>query len=184
VSAAPDYIEPVVGWRTWLVVCEGEGFQLRSVVYDATWFPHNELIARCLHRGFSFPWRRRAGHVPPARGCGCGIYAAREPREAVSYLEGRSWADTDTLSVHRVIGTVSLWGRVVECTRGWRGSHAYPKRIYVPVTRAPHWLRAERAYEVALGLTDYDVPVELLDADSCGPDEFVAALDNTKAGRG
>jgi hypothetical protein len=39
VSAAPDYVEPIVGWRTWLVVCEGEGFRLRSVVYDALWLP-------------------------------------------------------------------------------------------------------------------------------------------------
>jgi hypothetical protein len=176
VSAAPDYVEPIVGWRTWLVVCEGEGLRLRSVVYDTPWSPHNELIARCLswHRAFSLPWRRRSEHVPPARGCGCGIYAAREPGEAASYLEGRSWADA--LGVHRVIGTVSLWGRVVECTHGWRGSHAYPKKIYVPATRAPYWLRAERADEVALALTDYDVPVELLDADSRGPEELVSAL--------
>lgn len=83
--------------------------------------------------------------------------------------------------MHRVIGTVSLWGRVVECTRGWRGSYAYPKRIYVPATRAPDWLRAERAEEVALALTDYDVPVELLEADACGPDELVAALDAVAA---
>jgi hypothetical protein len=179
VNAAPDYIEPIVGWRTWLVVSEGEGFRLRSVVYDTAWFPHNELIARCLHRAFSFPWRRRAGHVAPARGCGCGIYAAREPEEAASYLEGHSWADA--LSVHRVIGTVSLWGRVAECPRGWRGSHAYPKRIYVPTTRAPYWLRAERAEEVALALTEYDVPVELLEADPCGADELVAALDAVAA---
>jgi hypothetical protein len=175
VSAAPDFIEPIVGWRTWLVVSEGEGFRLRSVVYDTVWFPHKELIARCLHRAFSFPWRRRSEHVPPARGCPCGIYAAREAEEAASYLEGFGWGDT--LSVHRVIGTVSLWGRVVECRRGWRGSHAYPKRIYVPATRAPYWLRAERAEEIALALTDYDVPVELLDADSSGPEELVATLD-------
>jgi hypothetical protein len=176
VSAAPDYVEPIVGWRTWLVVCEGEGLRLRSVVYDTPWSPHNELVARCLswQRAFSLPWRRRSGHVPPARGCGCGIYAAKEPEEAASYLEGRSWADA--LGVHRVIGTVSLWGRVVQCRRGWRGSHAYPKKIYVPSTRAPYWLRAERAEEVALALTDYDVPVELLDADPCGLEELVAAL--------
>ena len=80
------------------------------------------------------------------------------------------------MSVHRVIGTVSLWGRVVECTRGWRGSRAYPKKIYVPPTRAPFWLRAERVEEIALALTDYDVPVELLDAESGDPKEFVAAL--------
>ena len=174
-SGAPDYIEPIVGWRTWLAVPENEIFRLRSIVYDTLWSPHNELVASCLHHAVRLPWRKHPKHVPPARNCACGIYAAREPEEAAAYLDGRSWADG--LSVHRVIGTVSLWGRVVECTRGWRGSRAYPKRIYVPPTRAPFWLKAERVEEIALDLTDYDVPVELLDADSCDPKEFVAALD-------
>ena len=173
-SGAPDYIEPIVGWRTWLVVPEHEIFRLRSIVYDTLWSPHNELVASCLHHAVRLPWRKHPKHVPPARNCACGIYAAREPEEAAAYLDGRSWADG--LSVHHVIGTVSLWGRVVDCTRGWRGSRAYPKRIYVPPTRAPFWLKAERVEEIALDL-DYDVPVELLDADSCDPKEFVAALD-------
>jgi hypothetical protein len=176
VIAAPDYIEPTVGWRTWLVVPdEDKVFRLRSIVYDTLWSPRNELVAHCLHRAVSLPWRRRSEHVPPASDCGCGIYAAREPEEAASYLDGRSWADG--LSIHRVIGTVSLWGQVVECTRGWRGSFAYPKKIFVPPTRAPFWLRAERVEEIALALADYDVPVELLDANSGDPKEFVAALD-------
>ena len=174
-SGAPDYIEPIVGWRTWLVVPEDEIFRLRSIVYDTLWSPHSELVASCLHHAVRLPWRKHPKHVPPARNCACGIYAAREPEEAAAYLDGRSWADG--LSVHRVIGTVSLWGRVVECTRGWRGSRAYPKKSYVPPTRAPFWLKAERVEEIALDLTDYDVPVELLDADSCDPKEFVAALD-------
>lgn len=180
-SAAPDYFEPIVGWRTWVVVQEGDGFRLRSVVYDALWSPHRELVARCLHRAISLPWRRRSVHTPPARGCRCGIYAAREPEEAASYLEELSWADT--FSIHRVIGTVSLWGRVVECARGWRASRAYPKTIYVPTTSAPYRLRARRAEEVALALTDYDVPVELLDTSSGGPAELAAAL-GTGATRG
>ncbi len=180
-SAAPDYIEPIVGWRAWLVVREDEGFRLRSIVYDAPWFPRHELVARCFQWRFSLPWSKRSEHVPPAGGCRCGIYAARDPKEAACYLDGRSWADSP--SVHRVIGTVSLWGLVVECTRGWRGSLAYPRMIYVPATRAPLWLKAERAEEVALGLTDYDVPVELLDAGSARPEELVAAL-GTEATRG
>jgi hypothetical protein len=64
----------------------------------------------------------------------------------------------------------------VECKRGWRASHAYPKMIYVPATRAPFWLKAAPAQEVALALTDYDVAVALLDTDCRGPEEIVAAL--------
>jgi hypothetical protein len=65
---------------------------------------------------------------------------------------------------------------VVECTRGWRGSVAYPKTIYVPAMRAPFRFTAEPADDVALGLTDYDVPIELLDAGSSDPEDLVAAL--------
>jgi hypothetical protein len=172
VSAAPDYIEPIVGWRSWLVVREGEGFRLRSVLYEALWPARGELIACCLRR--SSLWRRSCEHVAPAYRCRCGVYAAKQPGDAASYLAGRSWGDA--LAVHRVIGTVSLWGRVVECTRGWRASHAYPKVIYVPATRGPFWLRAERRDEVALALTDYGIPVELLDTDARNPGEVAAAL--------
>jgi hypothetical protein len=177
VSTAPDYIEPIVGWRSWLVVREGEGFRLRSVLYDALWPPRSELVACCLRR--SSPWRKRPEHVAPADRCRCGIYAAKQPEDAASYLEGRGWGEA--LGVHRVIGTVSLWGRVVECTRGWRASHAYPKAIYVPTTRGPYWLRAERRDEVALALTDYGVPVELLDPHARNPEEVAAALDAESA---
>jgi hypothetical protein len=46
----------------------------------------------------------------------------------------------------------------------------------VPTTPAPFWLKADAAEEIALGLTHYDVPVELLDASSSDPEELVAAL--------
>jgi hypothetical protein len=176
VSVAPDYVAPIVGWRTWLVVQEGEGFRLRSVVYDAFWPARKELVARCLRRSRALwlPWRKRSEHVPPAAGCGCGIYATAEPEEAASYLEERNWGDA--LSVQRVIGTVSLWGRVVECRRGWRAAHAYPQAIYVPATRDRKPRRAEPRTEVALALTDYGVPVELLDADARRPAQVAAAL--------
>ncbi len=75
--------------------------------------------------------------------------------------------------VHRVIGTVSLWGTVVECEHGWRAEYAYPRRIYVPVTarrrlflvgglRRP----APPAEKIAVQLADYAVPVELVECSS------------------
>ena len=173
-TLAPDYIEPVVGWRSWLVVREGGDFRLRSVLYDAVWLPRKELIARCLHRRLSIPWHKSARHRAPARECACGIYAASDPEEAVSYLQGRAWADGP--SVHRVVGTVALWGHVVECKRGWRASYAYPKAIYVPPTREPFWLSVEQLDEVALTLVDYDVPVKLLDRDASDPEALVETL--------
>jgi hypothetical protein len=63
--------------------------------------------------------------------------------------------------VARVIGLVSLWGRVLACPRGWRAEVAYPQRIYVPIhaMKVRAWKRAE---EVALSLADYGVPVEIV----------------------
>ena len=44
-SVAPDYAEPIVGWRAWLVVVRGGGVAAASVVYDALWLPRRELVA-------------------------------------------------------------------------------------------------------------------------------------------
>ena len=175
-SSAPDYIEPIVGWRTWLVVEQAGRFRLRSIVYDALWPPRNELVARCLGHSPSqlFPWRRRSEHDPPARRCGCGIYATREPEDAAHYLDVRSWQEPP--SGLRVIGTVSLWGQVVECTHGWRAASAYPRTIHVPTLRDAHRAQPEQAREIALALTDYGVPVELLDADAHLPADVIAGL--------
>ena len=59
-----------------------------------------------------------------------------------------------------MIGTVSLWGKIVEAERGWRGGCAYPKEIYVP-TREPRG-RLVDAEEIAVRLADYGVPMHIL----------------------
>jgi hypothetical protein len=177
VTLVPDYVEPVVGWRSWLVVHDGEDFRLRSVLYDALWLPRKALSARCLHRRLKVPWRKPMEHTPPVTDCACGVYAAREPEEALSYIDG-GWVDAR--NVHRVIGQVSLWGQVVECERGWRASRAYPKTIYVPPTRAPLWLSVEHADVIALSLTDYGVPVELLDKRARRPEALARALTSAR----
>jgi hypothetical protein len=83
-------------------------------------------------------------------------------------------------TVHRVAGRVSLWGLVVEGDGGWRASHAYPATIDVPTFR-PRSLRPARRLarpalpveEIALGLTDYGVPVEIVD---CANERELAKL--------
>ena len=66
---------------------------------------------------------------------------------------------------------MSLWGDVVECAWGFRASYAYPAQLYVPDRSARSGLTPE---EVALGLTDYGVPVEL--ADGVPPERLVDTL--------
>jgi hypothetical protein len=58
-----------------------------------------------------------------------------------------------------VIGQVRLWGKVIECERGWRAALAYPERLYVPMRPADERAR-RRSAEIAAGLRDYGVPVE------------------------
>jgi hypothetical protein len=153
---APDYIAPVVGWRVWRVTENGDNFRLRSVLYPSLWIPGEAMIGSCA------PGRPGCAlrHSAPALECSCGLYAAADVEDALSYFDGHSAGCDD--AVYRVIGRVSLWGSVVEGARGWRASHAYPQRIYVPA-RSLDGSSTLTAGEVALTLTDYGVPVELLD---------------------
>jgi len=57
---------------------------------------------------------------------------------------------------------VSLWGEVVECEWGWRASHAYPERLFVP--QPPR--DAALAEWIAKSLEGYGVPVEIVEATS------------------
>ena len=71
-----------------------------------------------------------------------------------------------------VIGRVSLWGTVVECAQGWRASLAYPAQLYVPLL--PRGRHAALAHQFALDLTDYGVPVDLIEVSA--PNKLIATL--------
>jgi hypothetical protein len=157
---APDFAEPFEAWRAWRVVATGAGYRLASVVKPTLWPAGEALAAECLRPrpvlGRLVHRRRKPGPAPD-ESCECGIYGAG--LSAVGdYLN-------DALrhaAVARVLGTVSLWGTVIECERGFRASHAYPRRVYVPVDSNP---RSEHGWEeLAAGLEVYGVPVELLPA--------------------
>jgi hypothetical protein len=173
-AAAPDYAAPIVGWRFWQVVERGAVLRLRSPLYPVMWPVRRELVAVCRPRtaaAASLYWERRFGHRPPDERCGCGIYAGRSPAQAAAYMS-RFFKPCGQI-VHRVIGTVSLWGTVVECEQGWRASFAYPGRLYVPVPQRRRFLRLGRLKrpvlspeEIALGLADYGVSVEVVECDT------------------
>jgi hypothetical protein len=130
--AAPDYFEPTVGWRAWFVVQTRDGLRLSSVLYPTLWTPRQEEVAACrpLGRG-----EGPAPHIAPHERCSCGIYAAKSPGPATSYVHGHGGAGEP---LFRVMGTVSLWGTVIESELGYRASHAYPARLYIPVNRVQH----------------------------------------------
>ena len=111
-SGAPLSIDPVIGWRTWSLEWNGDGVRLTSPLQEYDWRPMQPNRARC---------RSHFGRQLPNLGCGCGFYA-------VSRLQRLPAAIGSSFSIGAV-GSVAMWGRVVEHTAGYRGQLAYPDRI-------------------------------------------------------
>jgi hypothetical protein len=153
---APDYAEPLDGWRVWRVVAREGGLLLGSVVKRTQWPIGEPLVADCLRRRSPLR-RRRSAHDAPDFECECGIYAT------TLELVGRYLLDSFPIdAVALVLGRVALWGTVVECERGHRASHAYPLELYVPSDAAKRGKLAP--IELADRLSPYSVPVEVLSA--------------------
>jgi hypothetical protein len=169
---APDYIDPVVGWRVWAVSKSDGTLRLRSLMFEETWPPDRPFVADCRER--RHPLRRLWGrqpsrHQPPDWSCDCGIYATRQIADAVRYAE--SYGSRHWRVVHRVVGRVSLWGSVLEYTDGWRAARAYPLELFVPRIGPPESPGAEA---VAIALAEYGVPVEIVEG--TGAEKFGRAL--------
>jgi hypothetical protein len=101
---------PVVAWRAWALSGHDTTFRLRPVGrYARPWPPRRPVEARCGGRWWS--------HRPPSMGCTCGVHATREP-ELLRRARGPA-----------VVGTVALWGTIVEHTLGFRARFGYPVRL-------------------------------------------------------
>jgi hypothetical protein len=163
----PDVVEPVVGWRVWNVVEADGALLLASLVYHELWLPGRELEARCRRPLAALPWSRLPLHEPPARDCCCGVHALESPAVAAAYLA--SPVEHGPRAFGRVLGAVSLWGRVVEAERGWRAGVGYPARLLVPDSRRRRfvattlWPYRPAVRTIATELEAYGVPVEVVD---------------------
>jgi hypothetical protein len=162
-EAAPDYAEPVLGWRLWLVVADGGYLWLESLLYAIRWSPRRALDARCIPHRRCYLCNQAEVHTArthpaPDTACACGIYAAASADTLAPYLDSTYPGRT---SIELVLGRVRLWGTVIECERGWRAERAYPEHLYVPGRR-----RGDRdfhnALDIVAGLRDYGVPVSPL----------------------
>lgn len=167
---APDLAVPIVGWRSWHVVKTDEGWRLSSIHYPELWPAGRELVADC-HRGrfvSAAPGTDHSRHAAPGRRCLCGVYGARDLDHARQYfIACHSTYETVPAAPHyshRVVGQVQLWGRVVECSQGYRAERAYPARLWVPTHRPDR--RPFDVEAVAFDLLAYGAPVDLLDAAS------------------
>jgi hypothetical protein len=163
VNAAPDFAEPILGWRLWLVAETDGSLRLESLVYNQPWPVRRPLVATCLRGRRSEQAQLVHDGIPhpaPVASCHCGIYAASELDVLAPYLDG---SYPGKAVAGRVFGVVSLWGSVLACDQGWRASLAYPALLYIPAG----WSSSlERPDDVAHALASYGIPVRLLKASS------------------
>ncbi len=115
--------EPLIGWRVWNLVMHRSGRDpaLRPAgAGQGEWLMRRPYRASCRRAGSagSMP---HGQHPSPVPGCTCGIYASSSLRNLVT--------STPAMPAVSAVGTVALWGRVIEHERGWRAEFAYPDRL-------------------------------------------------------
>jgi hypothetical protein len=124
--------EPILGWRLWHVRPHGGDFRLESFTrHHVSWPSLSRLEASCAAHGFGAP---AAGHE-------CGIYAfkTRELAEellrryvGVRHCYGRENEIPPPPRGRPIaLGSVSLWGRILERERGYRAQYAYPYELFL-----------------------------------------------------
>jgi hypothetical protein len=87
------------------------------------WPPLQPIVAVCS--------KFNSKHEAPWPSHECGVYALRTRRLAEDRLQGFLNSTNGDKAEAWAIGRVSLWGRVIECERGWRGQYGYPYAITV-----------------------------------------------------
>lgn len=104
-------LEPIHAWRTWTLWGSRDAANIRLVPIAGDgkpWPPRQPARASCT---------RHRSHVLPELECTCGLHAV---------------TNADALRRTRdpaVLGTVALWGRVIEHEDGYRAALAYPQRL-------------------------------------------------------
>ena len=110
-TAAPDLIDPVVGFRKWRLVRD----RLTSPFIPLRW-EASEIHAECYPANRTLMFGRgwlAEPHAAPHPDCKCGIYAYHRPphRGPIPYLD-------------RITGVVALWGKIEVHRDGMRAEHA------------------------------------------------------------
>ena len=123
--------EPVVAWRAWRLSMRRGQPRLRPIRDARAWRPLLPTTATCGHRRL---------HRAPALQCTCGLYAMKD-------AEPLQRAPSPA-----AIGTVALWGRVVEHELGYRGEFGYPQRVRLVCPECLWWpaSQASNAHAVAV----------------------------------
>jgi hypothetical protein len=107
---SPDYVHTLTAWRGWDV----EDGRLAALGCDYEWEEKRARRATC---GIG-------KHPAPQMKCGCGFWSFKT-------LDLLTQAMANYTVDVKVIGTVEIWGRVIECENGFRSEYAYPKELWL-----------------------------------------------------
>lgn len=115
--------EPIEGWRAWrLVRSKGGVLRIAPSTPRSNWDPGVPIHATCTaaHTREYMIYNPELAkfHRSPEPGCTCGIHAMKDPRRLRRASRSAG-----------VVGTIAMWGRVIEHTKGWRAEFAYPARL-------------------------------------------------------
>jgi len=107
---SPDYVHTLTAWRGWSI----DDGRLAALGYDYQWKEKRARRATC----------RNEKHPAPQMKCGCGFWSFKT-------LDLLTQAMANYTVDVKVIGTVEIWGRVIECENGFRSEYAYPKELWL-----------------------------------------------------
>jgi hypothetical protein len=124
--------EPIVVWRSWRLCFQRARPRIHPIGdRSRPWRPLAPSQAACGRRRF---------HRAPAPGCTCGLYGLKN---ATVLRQTRSPA---------VIGTVALWGQVIEHELGYRAEFGYPQRLRLVCPACFWWRGASGSNPVVVAL--------------------------------
>lgn len=128
--------DPIIGWRVWDAYAD-DGL-LRSVFQTDIWPPGVRFDARCRRQGMIYLAGRECAEAPRTACC-CGIYAVSDSENLEAFPRyTKEWSGQRRVAFE-IVGTVSLWGRVIQHEDGYRAQHAYPYSLWVkPPTHGRH----------------------------------------------
>ena len=106
----PDYMHTLTAWRAW--GCAGSW--LMGLGYDTFWEPRKAQKSRCV----------KGTHDSPQFNCSCGFWSFKSLDMLTDHLSKYTGSTV-------VVGTVEIWGRVIECENGFRSEFAYPKELWL-----------------------------------------------------
>lgn len=159
---------PLTGWRIWRVRQRPAGFlsgadlEEMADAFDRGENPFRRLGGyRLAAVGQGTDWTRqmhakcsRGGHKDraPQSGCSCGIWSLKTQVDAEKTLAEYWRGDEDCFYA---LGTVQIWGRIIECERGYRSEYAKPLNVSV---FAPQDVADEIATQYGCAATSEETP--------------------------